>query len=132
LPLSPERSPVTTSRRKAGDAGEEFASGRLQRSGYAILDRNWHCRWGEIDIVALDGDQLVFVEVRVRTGERYSLAEETVGPAKLNRILSSAMRYVETHPEHDDRIWRVDLIAITLTRDRVISAYRHYQNLTLD
>src|SRR4051794_24428739 len=123
---------MSTRRRDAGQAGEAFVTGRLQRAGYQILDRNWHCRWGELDVVALEGNILVVVEVRVRTQSRYAAADDTVGPAKLARIMSAAVAYVEEHPEHRERIWRVDLVAITLRPDGVIDAYRHYQNLTLE
>src|SRR5688500_14052776 len=58
----------------AANAGEAFVTGRLQRDGYRILDRNWRVRGGELDIVALDGEILVFVEVKVRTDGRVSVA----------------------------------------------------------
>ncbi|MDQ3549072.1 MAG: YraN family protein, partial [Chloroflexota bacterium] len=62
----------------AGNAGESFVVGRLQRAGYRIIDRNWRIRGGEIDIVALDGETLAFVEVKARTGERVGYAEDAI------------------------------------------------------
>ena len=70
----------------AGNAGESFVAGRLGRAGYQILDRNWRVRGGELDIVALDGSILVFVEVKVRTDGRIAVAEESLDVRKLGRF----------------------------------------------
>ena len=115
-----------------GNAGESFVAGRLERNGYRVIDRNWRIRGGELDIVALDGDVLVFVEVKVRTGDRVNIAEEAVDARKLGRLLRAAEMYVEAHPEHLDRLWRVDLIAVTLSPDGFVRRYNHVENLTLE
>lgn len=119
-------------RAEIGAAGEAYVAGRLAREGYDILARNWRARGGELDIVALDGDILVFVEVRVRTGERYVAAEETVNARKLRRVIVAANAFAATCPEHAERVWRIDLVAITLAPSGAVERYRHLQNLTLD
>lgn len=116
----------------AGSAGESFVAGRLERNGYRVIERNWRVRGGEIDIVALDGEVLIFVEVKVRTGDRFSVAEEAVDTRKLGRLLRAGEMYVEAHPEHIDRLWRVDLVAVTLSPDGVVRRYNHVENLTLE
>ncbi|MGH9172751.1 MAG: YraN family protein [Vicinamibacterales bacterium] len=116
----------------AGSAGEAFVAGRLQRAGYRIVDRNWRARGGELDIVALDGDILVFVEVKVRAGAVVTAAEETVDARKLRRLLLAAELYVEAHPDLAEHIWRIDLVAITLGADGVVRRYTHFENLTLE
>lgn len=115
-----------------GAAGESFVVGRLERAGYRVLDRNWRRRGGELDVVALDGQVLVFVEVKVRTGTAFGAADEAIGPRKLERLMTTAQRYIAEHEELHDLIWRVDLVAVTLGTDGAIVAYRHYQNVTSD
>ncbi|RIK46338.1 MAG: YraN family protein [Chloroflexi bacterium] len=115
-----------------GAAGESFVVGRLERAGYRVLDRNWRRRGGELDVVALDGQVLVFVEVKVRTGTAFGTADEAIGPRKLERLMTTAQRYIAEHEELHDLIWRVDLVAVTLGTDGAIVAYRHYQNVTSD
>jgi putative endonuclease len=115
----------------AGNAGEAFVAGRLERAGYRILDRNWRMRGGELDIVALDDEILVFVEVKVRSGN-FAIAEESLDARKLGRLMMAAEMYVNVHPEHIDRIWRVDFVAITLSSDGVVRRYSHAENVTLE
>lgn len=122
---------MTDVRRATGEAGEAYVAGRLEREGFTILLRNWRVRGGEIDIVALDDDELVFVEVRVRAGEPGD-AEGSVHSRKLATLIRAGRRFVEIHPEYDDRIWRIDLVAIDLAPNRSIVSYTHYENLTIE
>jgi putative endonuclease len=94
--------------------------------------RNWRVPGGELDIVALDGEILVFVEVRVRTGQRVLAAEETVDDAKLERIFTAAEAFIAAHPAHQERFWRVDFVAITLDPDGIVKRYTHMQNVWAD
>jgi putative endonuclease len=115
-----------------GAAAERYVAGRLAREGYRILEANYRARPGEIDLIALDGDVLVFIEVRQRTGDRFGSAEESVDSRKLRRILDTAGIYVAAHPELADHIWRLDLVAITLDRRGTIRRYRHIENVSVD
>jgi putative endonuclease len=117
---------------EAGSAGESFVVGRLERAGYRVIERNWRIRGGEIDIVALDGEILVFVEVKVRTGERIGYAEDALDARQLSRVLSAAEQYIYRNPVHQERLWRVDFVAITLSRSGVVRRYSHTENVTLD
>ncbi|KQU34816.1 MULTISPECIES: YraN family protein [unclassified Rhodococcus (in: high G+C Gram-positive bacteria)] len=69
-----------------GRAGEEAAASYLTTVGLRILDRNWRCRHGEVDIIGVDGDTVVFVEVKTRSGDGYGTPAEAVTPAKAQRI----------------------------------------------
>ncbi|NTW97526.1 MAG: YraN family protein, partial [Oscillochloris sp.] len=80
-------------RRALGDFGESAARSHLLRAGYAILASNWRCRIGEIDLVARQGDQLVFVEVRTRRADGPISPEESISPAKRRRMLALADAY---------------------------------------
>ncbi|HEU5424356.1 MAG TPA: YraN family protein, partial [Nitrolancea sp.] len=97
----------------------------LLKQGYTILERKWRVRTGEIDLIALDGDVLVFCEVKTRRGAARGAAEEAVDAAKAARLLALGEEYVETHPEHGERFWRVDLLALTLAPDGRVARVSH-------
>lgn len=120
------------SRSERGSAAERYVAGRLQRDGYRVLESNWRTRYGEIDIVAVQNDVLVFVEVRARTGSRLGHAEESVSRRKLDRVMNAALAYIEQHPEYADQFWRVDLVAVTLDPTGAVQRFRHFENITLD
>ena len=85
---------MTMERQAFGKSGENLAVEELERRGYAILDRRYRTRQGEIDIVAQDGETIVFVEVKARTTADRGTAAEAVTPVKQRRLLSMAMDYL--------------------------------------
>ncbi|MDB4970281.1 MAG: hypothetical protein JWN44_5970 [Myxococcales bacterium] len=97
--------------RALGAESEARAAQLLQRKGYLIADRNWTCRGGEIDLVCLDGDTLVFVEVRARKDSSHGSPLETVGGVKRRRLIRAAKIYL-----HEKQLWekacRFDVVAI--------------------
>lgn len=99
-----------------GASGERIAALLLEQAGCQIIARNWHCRGGELDLVALDGDILVCVEVRVRTQAGHGTAAESVVGVKTTRVLHAVAAFLNAHPEHADRLVRIDVVAITLDR----------------
>jgi putative endonuclease len=102
-------------RRETGVRGEKLAAGHLKKRGYRIIETNYRCRDGEIDIVARKKDCMVFVEVRTRTTTEFGLPEESVSRAKQGRMRRAAIRYVQAHrglPE----AWRIDFVAVELDR----------------
>lgn len=82
-----------------GARAEELCAELMRRSGLRILARNWRCRAGEIDLVAQDGDTLVFVEVRLRRDASFGGAAESVGAAKRARLVAAARHYLAGRPE---------------------------------
>ena len=93
-----------------GPAAETLALAHLERAGLRLVTRNYRCRGGEIDLVMLHGDHVVFVEVRYRHDARFGRAEETVGRAKQARLLLAANHYLQRHAEA--RATRFDVVAI--------------------
>jgi putative endonuclease len=96
-----------------GRFGEDLAARHLQQAGYTLLDRNWRCREGELDIVALDGRTVVFVEVKTRSSAAYGRPAEAVTPAKLARLRRLAVQWLAAQPE--DARWpevRFDVVAV--------------------
>ena len=94
-----------------GAWGEALAAAYLQRQGYAILEQNYRCPEGEMDIVAQQGEALVFVEVRARRSAAMGTPEESVTPAKQRRLIAVAQRYLAEHPGASQE-WRIDLVAL--------------------
>ncbi|TDP57480.1 YraN family protein [Aminicella lysinilytica] len=84
-------------RKLIGNLGEELATGMLYAQGYEILERNFRCKLGEIDIVCAIGDGLVFVEVKTRTSLDHGRPVESVGAGKQHRIRRVAEYYMMTH-----------------------------------
>ena len=122
---------ATDRRRQLGDNGEAIARRHLEAGGLRFVTRNWHCRAGEIDLVMLDGDVLVFVEVKTRNGERAGRAEEAISPSKARKLLASGEWFVADHPDYQDMAWRCDLVAITIERDGA-ARIDHYVNAIVE
>ena len=85
-------------RRALGKAYEEKAAAFLESRGYEILERNFSSPGGEIDLIARDGQYLVFVEVKLRKSDRFAAAAEYVDRRKQERIKSTAQMWLSTHP----------------------------------
>ena len=92
----------------AGRAAEERAAEYLMNLGYTIITRNYQIRGGEIDLIALDEDQLVFVEVRWRSDD---LGEESIGPKKVAALRRTIFSYLSTMEE--TRTFRCDVITVS-------------------
>jgi len=107
--------------------GEDAAAAFLERIGMTIEVRNWRSPAGEIDIVARDGDTLVFVEVKTRKSERAGTAEEAVSAAKQRRIVKLARAYLASDRAGHEQSVRFDVVAIrVIADDRAL--LRHYRS----
>lgn len=100
--------------KKLGNWGEKLAVVFLQKNNYSILSRNYHCRYGEIDIVAMDKNGfIVFVEVKTRSSKNFGLGMEAINYTKIQRIKKTAIIYLsERSPKHHGL--RFDIIDINL------------------
>jgi len=105
-----------TPRGRLGRLGEDLAVTFLQRAGYHVLDRNWRCSRGEIDVVARDASTLVFVEVKTRTGLAYGHPLESVTVSKLTRLRMLAALWRQAHPAHSGPM-RIDAIGVLVPRN---------------
>lgn len=109
---------TAAARRAVGAYGERVAVRALSEAGMLIVDRNWRCRDGELDIVALDGDCLVFCEVKTRRGTAYGGPAEAVTRAKAARLRRLVGAWLTAHPDRAGEFAqvRVDVIAVTRPR----------------
>lgn len=98
-----------------GKKGEEMAVAYLRKRGFKILATNWHFHHLEIDIVAQDKDEIVFVEVKTRTSAAFGNPEESISPQKIKRIIDAAEAYILKHDIDQDA--RFDVMAIILPED---------------
>ena len=98
-----------------GARGERIAAAYLTDVGLRVLDRNWRCRDGELDIVAREGDALVFCEVKTRRGVGYGHPVEAVTPAKRRRLRTLAQRWLAAHDEHAPEL-RFDVVGVLVRR----------------
>ncbi|WP_134323108.1 YraN family protein [Cumulibacter soli] len=94
-----------------GRLGEDLAADELERAGLRIVERNWRCDAGEIDIVATEGRTLVICEVKTRSSTRFGEPIEALTPAKIERIYRLASIYRRTHRVGTTRV-RYDVVAI--------------------
>jgi putative endonuclease len=97
-----------------GQMGETLACEALEWRGYAIVARRYRTRFGEIDIVARDGEVTVFIEVKTRDGEAFGHGAEAVTPDKQRRVAAMAVDYIARHRLHE-RPCRFDVVAIDVS-----------------
>ena len=102
---------MTLERQALGRSGEDLAFEEIERRGYAVLERRYRTRHGEIDIVARDGDTIVFIEVKARTTAERGAAAEAVTVQKQRRLVTMATDYLSRHKLHGRRC-RFDVVAI--------------------
>ena len=93
-----------------------------------MLATNYRCRWGEVDIVARRGEELVFVEVKTRRGSVFGVPEESVTTAKSQRLVATAQHYLESNGLEQSQ-WRVDLVSIHLDVAGKLLAVNHLENV---
>jgi putative endonuclease len=107
----------THSRAEIGAVGEQLAVDHLRGLGLQIVERNWRCRYGELDVVAADDGVLVFVEVKTRTSDQFGGAVAAVTPAKVRRLRRLAGLWLGEHRGAWAAV-RIDVVAITIGRSR--------------
>lgn len=119
------------SRRALGQLGEDIAVRHLERLGYIILQRNYRCRQGEVDIIARDRDRLAFVEVRARRGTAFGTPKESVTARKQARLATVARRYLQEHG-CSDMDWGIDVVAVQMTPSGTLQHVELIRNAILE
>ena len=99
------------SRATVGRFGEDVAAAYLAAAGWQVLDRNWRGTSGELDLVALQGEELVVVEVKTRTGDGFGHPAEAVTAVKLGRLRRLAAQWLAAHDLHPRSV-RIDVVAV--------------------
>ncbi len=95
-----------------GRAAEEVALKYLRARGLKLVESNYRCRLGEIDLILWDDDELVVAEVRLRSSRHFGTPAETITGNKCNRIMRATLHFISTRPEFRDAPIRFDVVAI--------------------
>lgn len=112
---------------QTGKLGEEIAKGYLENKGYKIIEQNYKTKYGEIDLLARKGKELIVVEVRTKRGEQFGSPEESLDWQKLRKLQFNAQSYVSKNR------WpgpcRIDAVCIVLKPDQTVERIEHYENI---
>lgn len=116
---------MTAERKRLGERGEDAAAAFLERAGMTVIERNWRCPAGEIDIVALDGTTLVLCEVKTRRTAAKGTPDDAVTPAKQRRYAKLAAAYLQQAGVEPEEV-RFDVVSIlVIAQDRAL--LRHHR-----
>ena len=116
-------------RKKLGRWGESVAAIHLVAKGFEIVERNWRCELGEIDIIARFGEELIFVEVKTRQGNQMGTPEEGLTEEKSKKLFQLAQIYLS---EKDiDADWRIGLVALALEQSGKLERCEHIPKAVL-
>jgi len=102
---------------ETGARGEHLAAVYYQRRGCKVLDTNYRTRLGELDLVVMDGETLVFAEVKTRSENAIAAPAEFVTKQKQRRIIQAARHYLMTHAADAERVMRFDVVEVILPRE---------------
>jgi putative endonuclease len=112
-----------------GIKGEEIACEYLKKKGYKIIDRNFRKGYGEIDIIAIFNQILVFIEVKTRTTDLYGGAKEAIAYYKLKSLIKTAQFYKLLNPKLPDAL-RIDAVFVTLSSNNQLENIEHIENIS--
>jgi putative endonuclease len=114
-------------RKETGSLGEKLARDHLKKKGYCIIETNYRCPRGEIDIVARHKGCLVFIEVRTKSNTKYGLPEESISRAKRAKMRLTAAYYLNRLKKPPDA-WRIDFVAVEMGNDGKASRIEVYES----
>jgi putative endonuclease len=107
--------------------GEEAAARFLKKNGYKILDRRWKCRWGELDLIVKQGNEVIFVEVKTRQSDDFGGAVAAIDRNKARCLRTAAYNYLQKYNLMTVS-FRIDLIAITIQGNKR-ATLEHFKNI---
>ncbi len=120
---------MTLMRQQVGQKGEQAAREYLEQKGYRIIETNYRCRLGEIDIIARDGDMVVIVEVRTKTGLAFGRPEESINQEKARKLHRLALQYIQSN-YHREVSSRIDLVAVMIEKSSgLVKDIKHIKNI---
>jgi len=115
---------------RLGRRGEDLAASELIRNGHTVVERNWHCTVGEVDIVTYRGEIWTFFEVRTRRGRAFGTPEASVTPRKMKRMTEVAKMYLSAHGVNVHEVdWRIGVVAVEMDETGHLLRIDTYENL---
>lgn len=118
---------MTLKRKILGRHGEEIAARYLEKNGFRLLRKNYRCRLGEIDLVAMDRDYLVFVEVRSKSSDEFGEGYESLLYKKQSKLRQVAWYYLKSEGK-TGMSCRFDVVSIRFDRDGEVQRIEHIEN----
>ncbi len=113
-----------------GIFAEDLAARTLERRGYEIITQNYRRKWGEVDVIARKDGILIFVEVKASQGVAAGFEPELrANREKMQRVVRAARTYLAEREYPPDQPWQIDVIAITLERERGAASVKHFKNI---
>lgn len=109
--------------RSLGAVWERAAQAELERAGLRLVARNWHCHYGELDLIMRDGEVLVFVEVRYRDAAAATDGLASIGPAKRRKLIRTADMFLAAHPGFAQHTCRFDSVAFSGGGDNAVCTW---------
>jgi putative endonuclease len=128
MPSRKTSKPSPDGRKPLGDFGERVAAAHLQAKGYGIIDSKFRVFEAEIDLVARDGGDIVFVEVRTRRGGEPGMAALSISRTKARKMRHAVEWYVERHPDIADAPLRIDVVTVELDGDGTLREVTHIED----
>jgi len=123
-------------KQEIGKLGEDYAKAFLESEKYDFITANYHCRFGEIDLVFFDysnGEELVFVEVKSRTSFTFGYPSESITKRKKERIYRSCIHYIQHGKKQNKKLknikWRIDAIFVIMKKNLEIHYLDHIKNI---
>lgn len=116
-------------KKSLGSLGEELAVKQLKNNGYSILEQNFRSKFGEIDIIAQEGGDLVFIEVKTRWSKSFGPPEEAITPWKIQHIIKAGEYYKLLHPETPEAL-RIDAVAVDLKPNGQVNEVKIIKNIS--
>ncbi len=115
--------------KRLGSWGEDIAADFLKRHGYAIIEKNYYTRFGEIDIIAREDNVMIFVEVKTRMSLDYGWPEEAIDRRKIRHLFKTADIYMADNRLYEKYDFRFDAISIILDKKNRKAKIRHFENV---
>lgn len=113
-----DKAPKDMRRIRTGKRGEDLAAGHLRKAGYQIVAQNYRCLYGEVDIIALEGDTIVFIEVKSRRSETFGQPQEAVGLEKQKKLSRISLHYLQ-QKRLEGRNARFDVVSVRMLPDGI-------------
>jgi putative endonuclease len=117
-----------------GKIGERKAWEYLAKKGYKLVEQNFHTRFGEIDLICVNQNKLIFVEVKLKIGDAYGNPEEMISENKITQVQRTAETFLQKNPEYAQKYscFQIDAVAIVLNDDKTVARINHYENIGFD
>jgi putative endonuclease len=117
---------------EVGKLGEKLAEDYLVKTGYQLIARNFHTRFGEIDLIVTKNEKLIFVEVKLKIDEDFGSPEEMITKHKLRQVEMTGQSFLMKYPEYE-KVYaslQIDAVCIVLNSNRELKRINHYGNIS--